>query len=406
MKKEKEEVLKEEEDIMASLDGAIPSTDDEAMDAPVAEEELSDILADEEAVVETVAKPSGRSVSSGRKTPKAEKPAPVEEKPQPALTAASRPSAKERQQRAEEYHEARNMRQDEVVIVGRYLAAERRNNVMEGRISGVEVREEHVFWTIYEGPVIVYIPFKEALPSLPDGSIDGEDAKSAVRRQKQLMSKSIGATVPFTVESIVPDGDTYLVYGSRRNALQRIVKRYFGAGAANPVHVGDDVYGQFLAVGPHAAWANVNGVDARLTAHQLSHRYMEDLTEFYNPGEKIKLRIQKLDMVSGRPVMILSARPCELEESKSRCTRVRQGNRHVATMTSHRIMQGTNPRTKRKEPYYVASMWLEDVDMPAFATLATYKGQDTAYSGEKVLVEVQQFMDSGYVRCRILKFMK
>lgn len=368
----------------------IPKEGDELMELDAA------LVAADDEEVETVAKPEGHSVSRrGNETE-------VEEEAQPAMTSATRRSFHERQQQEEELAAARNLRQDEAVLVGGYISAMRRKTTMEGRIAGVVEKDGHVFWTIYDGPVTVYIPFKEALPSMIMDDLLGEDG---VLRQKQMMAKSIGATIPFSVEEMVPSGDDFLVYGSRKNAMQRVSNRYFGSRAANPVRVGDTLVGQFLAVGPNAAWVNVNGVDVRLTKKQISHRYMERLTSYYRAGDTIRLRVQKLELEDGKLNMLLSARPCELEDCKARQYRINRGDRYEATITSHRVIEGLNPRTQKKEPHYVASMWLEEVNMPAYVTLASHRDQEIAHSGEKVMVEVEQLADSGYVRCRILYFL-
>lgn len=382
---------------------------------PDAEEVLATAVAEEETTepslegtvvqdVEAVSVADGQRIPAGKREKAGKSAEPENEEAQPALSAASRKSSHERKRDAEEHQAARKMRQEDAMTVGKYLSAQKRNNVLSGMISGVEVRDNHALWIIYDGPVIVMIPFKEALPFLDDVLADTSETRV---RQTQLLSKSVGATIQFSVEGFEPDpeNDTYLVYGSRRNALQRISKRYFGTHAANPLKVGDDTVGTFLAVGPHAAWLTVNGVDVRMTPRQLSHRFMEDMTKVYAPGDEITLRVQAIEMQDGKPALRLSALPTELEECKTRHDRIRRGNRYVATITSHRVVNVVDPETRQKRAQYVASMWLEGVEVAAFATVTSSHAKGTAHSGDRVLVEVEQLSRNGYVRCRIISYL-
>ena len=335
------------------------------------------------------------------------RPIPVAEvtEPEAALSAASRQrNAKERERASEEYVASRNARQENAIIVGRYITAQRQKNVATGKISGVEVKGEHVFWVIYDGPVTVYIPFQEALPFLEDETmVTTPDARM---RQRQMMSKSVGAVVPFSVEQIIPsENETYLVYGSRKNAMERIRKRYFGKDAANPAREGDVVVGTFLGVGPHAAWVNILGVDVRMRPRQLSHRYMDNLMEEYTAGEEIRLRIQKIEAVDGKLRLIASALPCELEACRSNLSRVRRGIRYAATITSHRLVTVQNPKTRKPESRYIAAMWLEGVEVPAFANVISSHASGMSHSGDRVMVEVEEIARNGYVRCRIIAYL-
>lgn len=414
MAKKKEVLIPEEDEIKTpdnegildpELDAALPPSLDADLDIPVTAEDMTDMDAEDDAhqdeveEVEVETKPNGRGVSRNR----AETPVEENGNPQPALSSTSRRSSSEMQRSQKDREAARQQRQEEAFTVGRYLAAEKRNNVLTGRIAGVEARGEHVFWMIFDGPVIVYIPFHEALPFLPESVFAKDTPRERMLKMKRMLTKSIGATVPFSVEEVEPDGDNYLVFGSRREALKRISRRYFGHNAANPVKIGDDLVGNFLAVGPHAAWVNVNGVDVRMIPEQLTHRYIEDMRTVYNPGDEIDLRLQRLEMQDGKPVMALSGRPCEVEAGKRRHNRISHGGRFVATVTSHRVVTSTNTRTNREERYHIAQLWLEDVDLPAYATLASPKERKVFFSGDRVVVEVDKIAQTGYVRCRILK---
>lgn len=382
----------------------------EELDTSVSREEMA-LLTGEDIREDEVMDGNGHVVLSVKGREKVETEVAQKNEPEPALTSAPRQSARERQRAQEEHKTAVKLRQEEAVIIGKYVTANKQNSVLSGVIAGVESRGEHVFWVIYDGPVKVLIPFHEALPFLSDELLN--DAPDVQVRQKQLLSKSIEAEVPFTVEAMEYDDEAYFAFGSRQKALERIRNRYFGKHAPNPLKIGDTVNATFFSVGAHAAWVNANGVDIRLTAGQISHRYIEDLQTVYRPGQQIDLCVQpergeKLavgDMVpvkDGRPQMRLSGLPTELQACSARLNQVREGSRFIATVTTHRIQRVLNPETKKAEARYVATLWLEGIRLPAFASEVVDKFQ-VPHSGAKVTVDVRGVRKSGYVFCKIIK---
>lgn len=292
------------------------------------------------------------------------------------------------------------LNQDDAMIVGKYLSALRRKTNVEGEITGVEIREGHAFWSVLEGPVLVLIPFREALPYLEDPTLM-EDAN----RQRQFMTKAIGTKIAYSVEEMVADGDTFIVFGSRKVALERIRKRHFGKNASNPIKVGDNITATFIGVAPNAGWVTSAGVDIRLPKRLVSHRYIENLMREYKAGDQITLVVQEIEEKNGLPILVTSALPCELEACKSRLRYIRKGSRLKAVITAHRIRQRINPVTKKAEPYYAAALWVEGANVPGYATLTTAYSPETCRAGDEVSVEVMEIAQNGYVRCRIVAYL-
>lgn len=348
----------------------------------------------EEIFVETA--PVGRSV----------RPEVVVEEPQDEPTAsnpAARLSANERRQLAQERERDRQNWEERAAIIGKYIAAKKRNNVLRGVIAGVETKGSMACWAIYDGPVVVLIPFADALPYAPEEVL--QSTPEAMARQRQMLGKSIGVSVPFSVEKMEYDEDSCYVLGSRRIAMERISARYFGANAPRPVKEGDTVIGRFVGIGPHAAWLEVCGIDVRLQTSQLTHRYTEDLNDWFKPGEEIRLVVKSLAFRDGKYRMRLSALPCELEECKPRLRNVRPRNRYVGTVTLQRIVEKKFEDTDKVKPYYVVSLWLDGINVPAFATVASAHIDGTTHFGDKVIVEVDDITANGYVRCRIINYL-
>lgn len=411
MAKKNETPITQDEDILDLLQGGEEKRTpaEEVIEDGVSAEIAEAVEVENEPVAEA---PKKRTTKKTRE--------PEQEEPKAALTATSRSTSTERKLQVEAHQAVVKARQSDAVIAGGYLNAQRRNNVVSGKIAGVESRGNHAFWIIYDGPVTVMIPFSEALPALMKPELL-EDTEDALKVQSQLLSKSIGLEVPFTVEQIETDQKDYFVFGSRRKAMERISKRYFGANAEKPIKMGDFTEATVLAVGEHAAWVTVNGMDVRMVAAQMSYRYMENLMEYFEPGDKLIVQVQPdpkrqsgkkrigddVDMdKDGNPIMLLSALPQELQECSSRLSRIRKGNRYHAVISTLRIHNVRNEKTKKVEKVFVASCWLEGVEVAAFANVVPHfqdEEDKKVFSGAKVLTEVQSITNNGYVRVKIVK---
>ena len=308
--------------------------------------------------------------------------------------------AKNREQKEAPRSERQFLPQNDILTVAKYLGAKTRRTTVTGVITGVELRDDHAFWTIADGPVYVLIPFEHALPYVKDPALLKDPF-----RQRQFLAKSMGTEITFSVVEMVEDGDNYLVYGSRRAAMETERRSYFGKNARRPVNVGDVFYATFVSVGPNAGWATAYGVDIRLLKTQVSHRYTENMARVFKPGDEIKLRVQRIDMEGDLPVIVASALPCELEACKPNLRFIRKGSRHIAYLTSHKLTKRVNPFTKQKEAYYTAAMWIDGVNVPGFATLATAHAPENCHPGARVSVEVEEIASNGYVRCRIVAYL-
>lgn len=313
-----------------------------------------------------------------------------------------RPSSHERRE-VEEARAARSRaRQDDLNIIMKYAGAHNSKAVLEGTVGGVEVRGGHTFLAVYDGPVTILIPFHLTMDaSQRPAGIEGD-----VVREQQLLAKQLGSTVAFIVDHVESGADdTYLASGSRIAANAKIRARYFGEDAVNPVSVGQVVTGRFYSVGRHSAWVNVLGVDVPIHKRFLSHRYMDDLEKYYAPGDKIKLQVMSLEDENGDFALSLSALPCELEEAKPYLHRAKRGTRCVATLAGHRM--SVNKRSEDEMKEYSAHMWLEELQLPAYAKVMRRKTSDneSIYEGTKVMVSVDGVSNSGYVRVTILRML-
>lgn len=331
-----------------------------------------------------------------------------------ALTSTSRSIARSSQRRsidretaARIFLENRDADESAAAAVMRYATAAKNKNIVDGVISGVDTRNKEVFWCIYDGEVTVRIPYAESFV-VQESDLLGSKRNSILERQRQMMSQAIGAKVPFIVESFVPDPEGgYICYASRTAALERLRNtRYFGDNAPRKVKVGNRVNAQIITLGLYAAWVNACGMDIRVPVNQLSHKFIEDVSRDFYVGQELTMQVTRLSEAPGQmPEVSLSARPVEVEKYRPNLKRIRRGGvppRFGGVITSIR----TDKRGNNGIPNVVINLFLEGVEVPAFARTAQLHLRDDLRTGDKVMFEAFGKTSSGYVYGSIIKMIR
>lgn len=320
----------------------------------------------------------------------------------PSGTAAIPPrSTVERKETLDAEHARRRKEETDLDIINSFLQACKTGRAMETEIAGIILDGNDVYWQCIHGPITVRIPFKETFDELPSELLEDNAVNVNIRR-RQFLSKSIGLKIRYIITEFRPDPESSsraIVIGSRVKAMAKIRQHYFGDTATRPVRKGDIYEAQFLSVGDHVAWVSFRGVDVRVRTAELSHRYLPSLTQRYSTGQKIKIMVTHVEMneKTGMPVVRVSARPIELEESKINHSRAPIGSTWCGTVTS------IKKQSKDNQPRIVTSLWLNNVDIPAFSTTQYVNIGSAVITGTNVYVEVLGYTDAGYAHCRILR---
>lgn len=310
-------------------------------------------------------------------------------------------NARELEDKRDDFIERRGVRQERDNVIGSFMSAIKRREIMYSRIAGAAEDGNDAYWVCYDNAVQIRIPFTESFESLPEELLDPAKPSLGLRR-KQFLSKSIGAEVAYVITSYTfdPEADTYCMTASRIAANKRIRARYFGPSAVRRLQVGDTVKATIMSVGSFAAYVSFGGLDVRLENRDVSHRYLPSLESFLMAGNQLRLRIMGIeDTNSDDPKVKVSARPVELDDAKQNLNRVKAGDRFAATITSIRRVDSDKGVATRY------SMWLEYVDLPGFATtrnIGMGDGIRSIRSGDKVWVQVTGVTDNGYVHSRII----
>lgn len=285
-------------------------------------------------------------------------------------------------------------------IINSFIQASKTGSSMETEIAGILMDGNEVYWQCIHGPITVRIPFKETFDELPPELLEDRAVNVGIRR-RQFLSKSIGLKIRYVITEFRPDPENTsraIVIGSRIKAMAKIRQHYFGDTATKPVQKGDVYEAQFLSVGDHVAWLSFRGVDVRVRTAELSHRYLPTLTQTYTTGQKIRVMVTQVGVneKTGLPSVKVSARPIELEESKINHGRAPAGSTWCGTVTA------ITKQVKDNHPKIVTSLWLNNVDIPAFSTTQANIGS-TIVTGTRVYVEVLGYTDNGYAHCKILR---
>lgn len=303
------------------------------------------------------------------------------------------------------FRENREARQSAASDILKFATAARTKNVLEGTIAGVITDGTEVCWTIYHSNITVRIPYAESYMTLED-SLLANKRPVVLERQRQMMTKSIGATVPYVIESFVKDpGDenSYIAYASRREALSRHRKvRYFGSSATRRVEVGSNVTAQIISIGPNAAWVCTCGMDVRVPNFLLSHRYIDDVSRYFTVGQELTMRVMRLEKNPAdefTPKMSLSARPVEIAKFRPNLRRIVGDHaRFGGSVTSLRVIDDS------RGPRVIVNLFLDGIEVPAFTSTGHLHIRDDLKSGDRVLFEAHGKTESGYAYGNIIRY--
>lgn len=183
-------------------------------------------------------------------------------------------------------------------------SAQRTGGIMNGKINSIkESSEGSVFVTVDINGIEVIIPANEmGITNLLDS--EAVDEKDRIRREKQLLSKNLGAEISFVIVStnLVDDLDNPgqkkpMVFASRKKALLRKIKENYipkGDGTAK-IRAGETVKDcQIISVGTHGIRVEVGGIDTSIPKYLLSYKFLTDLNREFRVGQKIDVYVQEV----------------------------------------------------------------------------------------------------------------
>ncbi len=286
-------------------------------------------------------------------------------------------------------------------------SAQHEGRIVTGTVVSIDVKNEKlVVATVQISGFKILIPADELYknPLLDYSTVTNE--ASRIHREKQMLSKLLTSEIPFIITAIEgsPNSDDgYLIVGSRKAALERMEERNY----IRPVRDGkpnitvDSVTeATIVTVGQHSVFANVQGVDTSIPIWQLTYRYVEDATDMYKCGQKINVRIKRIDYdEDGRVSSIaVSAKEPELDEFRPNMRNISKGALTMGTITSIRESRKTPGKT-------IVSLFLDSFEVPAISSFVRIDTMaEPPMTGDRVVFSVYEIKEEeGYVTGSIIR---
>lgn len=275
------------------------------------------------------------------------------------------------QKREDEARRAKNneIREKNRINWMQLQSAQHENRILSSTIISVETLNENiVVCTVMFNGFRIIIPCAEMYVSPPVDMSTVHNDTERVRREKQILSKLLGAEIPFIITNIQgsPEKDDYAIVASRKSALTKTAARNFnrrGREGHALIEEGDIVEATIVSVGRHAVWANVQGMDVSIPIYLLTHKFIGNAADVYHPGEKLNVYIRNVeyDDKGHATRIVASGREPEIQGFIPKLKRITSGANYLARITSIRKSRADESRT-------VITLFLEDVGVPGFAS--------------------------------------
>ena len=255
-------------------------------------------------------------------------------------------------------------------------SARHERRILKSRIIAVEtLNEKTIVAVLMVGGFRVIIPYSEMYVDPPIDKSTLRTDVDRVRREKQILDKLLGSEINFIITEIsgIPDkngsdANAYAVIASRKEAIAKIAARNFNKrrfdGQAN-VNIGDIVEATIISVGMHAIWVNVKGFDVKIEMYRLTHQYIDDCRNNYEPGQTIKVYISDIDYdVDGvAQSIVVSAKAAEVYDFIPRLKNIKSGMHILGTITSI-------SKSKKNPGQTNIRLFLNSFNVPAIAVYA------------------------------------
>lgn len=231
----------------------------------------------------------------------------------------------------------------------------------------------------------------------------GVNEQSRIRREKQVIVKSLGAEVEFVIAHAKQEKNKetkdkeFVVLASRKQALLRQIKYYFGKkGEARRVEAGRIIRNApVIAVGKEALMVTVCGIDKVLTKAQLSYKFLGTLVNAFHVGDRIDIAIlDVVDKDDGNIDIKVSHKQTQLEQFKKNVSNCSMGGMYRGTIT---IVRDNT-----------VQLYLNDVDVPAFSKIIKLNNiEDLPSAGDTVLLVANKIVpERGLVLGTIIRLIK
>ena len=322
----------------------------------------------------------------------AKKPAKKAKKTPPAKKVETRDERMQSSRERERERELSQQERDERNMTWQLIqSAQRTGSFMNGRISSIEETPEgSVHATVKVNGVKIIIPASEmgVTPLLDSDAVDENDRK---RREKQLLTKNLGAEIDFIIVSSSLEDDLdnprekrLVVLASRRKALLKKIKDNYvpKADGLSKIRAGEIVRDcQVISVGTHGLRVEVGGVDTTIPKYLLTYKYLTDLNREFHVGQKIDVFIQEVKK-SDKGIIALTA------SHKHALTPIYR--RNLRKVSIEGVYMGTITTINGDK----ATIYLDDEDVVGMSKiLSVYDTNKLPAAGDRVVFIVKRIIE-------------
>ncbi len=178
--------------------------------------------------------------------------------------------------------------------------------ILTGTLDGIENTASGIPLAIITyNTYRIVIPIKEMNINLTNNDrVRG----SVVERQSRILGNMIGAEIDFVIKGI--DNKARSVVASRKDAMLRKQKRfYFDLDGNGLPRVNDNqvVQARITAVSEKAIRVDIFGVETSIWANELSHDWLSDARDKFNIGDKVLVRVLKVNKTKDEDVKVVAS---------------------------------------------------------------------------------------------------
>lgn len=165
------------------------------------------------------------------------------------------------------------------------------NRILTDSVQGVEKIDGSYAAVLYHGDFKVIIPATEAIN--PPQDYRGRDPEAVHR---YMLSKRLGAEFDYIVKGMEPE--TGIAVASRFDAMKARQKEYFftrDRDGNNKLYEGILAEARIISVIKSGIFIDLFGVECFVSMRELSYQRLIDASAYYRPGQRVIVRILKID---------------------------------------------------------------------------------------------------------------
>ncbi len=202
--------------------------------------------------------------------------------------------------------------------------------ILSGSIQGVELTRDDAVAVTYHGAYKVIIPSREAV--IPP--VDYRDQKP-IDVHQYMLTKRLGAEVDYIVKGI--DSDAKIAVASRLDAMRAKRKHYyfgFDREGNNLLYPGICAEARVVSAIRAGIFIDLFGLEVYIPLRELSYQRMMDATVYFQPGQRILVRIMEVDRTDkNAPKAIASVKRAGENPYANALKRYTVGNRYVGSVS-------------------------------------------------------------------------